>query len=1037
MHLFNMLGGITDFFNSIPHYLSAAVNFIFILLYILFKAVCQVCYILERIFRAFAGIDTLYFGSTPVENKAGEDILFAFLRSNVVRSSFWIILGFSIVLLVVLTIIAVIKSEFTTDVAKAAKGPIIGRAFKGLLNFFLVPFIMIISVYGVNILTKTVYNLTGENTESSLIVTSCFEVGALDANRARNEKGFANFLSSGTFTKDQENNIFKDKQRAGVAEIIDECFWGDPTSKAEGKKYFDGEKFIIASYNYIDFSLEDLNTMQNNLDKEIEQKNKDSDKDPNYEYKNYAPWMQTLLERTPSNANSDQLPIFNVNLVNYYYDLGNFDFILAICSAVAIAWYMLCIAVGLIKRAFELVILYVISPAVVSMSPLDDGKALGGWRSEVLKRMLAAVAPVLAINLYFLIITPFVKQLSLFHAKASFSATLGTSQVMLGASTWIGGAILTKLADAFLQVLCLIVGLGLLKTANGWLSSFLGVYDIMAEGSGTMSKGAKAVATAGLITTGVAMAGVGAAKAVGSAVGKVGGAVGGAVKGTAQALRGGVRKYQEDHSYEATKLRENKSKIKDLDSRMEELKNNGLEKTEHYLMAKDARDKLMTENEGLEGKIKSGDVNSKRVLKKKAKLQKQQELNDIKISNWAHQVETAQTDSGKRFAYTQEEKLMDDQKRIKEQQKKLDEKDRAKFKHYAENGGGFKSSFNDVFIPKTVTDKTSKVLDKGKDLAKGAGEKLGGFAKGAGKRFENFMSSPAISNITQGLSQLYGGADSDAGKILSMFTRKGIKSLYQSSTTAKNIDKAKDKAKEANEHASILKQDEAAKAALEKERKDAEIAAKEQEALTLFAISQIDKQNGNGVLTEQYNEMLRKLVQAQKLGNKDLAQQITSEIAKFNDTNNIKTEVKKAEGDVINNTNDKGKEFEEFKKELDRKAREQAVNDAKSTLQGGEIDIKDESINRLSRGVADARGKMDIDEESINHLAQKTGREFKKVLEERQKRENKKAKENANLFAEQIGIKLGEKFDNVVSGLNSIKEILNKNNGENDNNSNS
>lgn len=1026
MHLFNMLGGITDFFNSIPHYLSAAVNFIFILLYILFKAVCQVCYILERIFRAFAGIDTLYFGESEIQNKAGEDILFAFLRSDVVRSSFWIILGFSIVLLVVLTIIAVIKSEFTTDVAKAAKGPIIGRAFKGLLNFFLVPFVMIISVYGVNILTKTVYSLTGNNTESSLIVTSCFEVGALDANRARNEDNFSTFLKNGNFLvdEDQKNNvrtIFSEKTKSQIADIIDDCFWNNPMGDDYIYKNNNEFKYFkIASYNYKDFTLEELNDNQNAIDK--------GDKDA------YAPWMQTLLERTPSNANADQLPIFNVNLVNYYYDLGNFDFILAICSAVAIAWYMLCIAVGLIKRAFELVVLYVISPAVVSMSPLDDGKALGGWRSEVLKRMLAAVAPVLAINLYFLIITPFVKQLSLFSPKkASFSATLGTSQVMLGASTWIGGAILTKLADAFLQVLCLIVGLGLLKTANGWFCSFLGVYDIMAEGSGTLAKGAKAVATAGLITTGVAMAGVGTAKAVG-------GAVGGAVKGTAQALRGGVRKYQEGHSYEATKLKENKSKLDEATTTMGELEDQGLTNTKEYQDAKNTRDNILKENEDLSNKINSGDVISNRVAKKKEKLQKQQELNDYKISSWDRQAKLSETESGKKFEYAQEKKLMDDQRKLEKKQKKLDEKSRTKFKHYAENGGGFKSSFNDAFIPKAVTDKTSmvkekagNVLDKGKD-----------FAKGAGKKFEGFMNSPAISNITQGLTQLYGGADSDAGKILSMFTRKGVKSLYQSSATAKSIDKAKDKAKEADEktkaadeHLKTLKQDEEAKAALEKERKDAEIAAREREALTLFAISQIDKGNGNNALTEQYNEMLRGLVEAQKLGNKDLAQQITSEIAKFNDTHNINTEVKKAEEDVINNTNDKGKDFEEFKKELDRKAREQAANDAKATLQGGEIDIKDESINRLSRGVADAKGKMDIDEESISHLAQKTGDAFKKGLEEKQKRENEKAISNAKLFAEQIGIKLGEKFDNVVSGLNSIKEILDKNNGENDNNSNS
>ncbi len=177
---------------------SEALNFIGYLFYAIFTGVGMLINFVLSLFKQLAGIEamTLTAGDKYI-TVGGEgnwtDITYAFITSDAVSTTFWTIFGMCIALLVVFTIFAIVKSEFSTDVKNAAKLPILERAVKSVINFLLIPVISLASLYGANMLTKAVYYTF--NSDSKYYITNViFNAGATQANRASLDDGFANFL---------------------------------------------------------------------------------------------------------------------------------------------------------------------------------------------------------------------------------------------------------------------------------------------------------------------------------------------------------------------------------------------------------------------------------------------------------------------------------------------------------------------------------------------------------------------------------------------------------------------------------------------------------------------------------------------------------------------------------------------------------------------------------------------------------------------------------------------------------------------------
>ncbi|MCL2078691.1 MAG: hypothetical protein FWH17_02480 [Oscillospiraceae bacterium] len=80
---------------------------------------------------------------------------------------------------------------------------------------------------------------------------------------------------------------------------------------------------------------------------------------------------------------------------------------IGIFSAIS-AWFMLILLIMIvlvfIRRIFEVVVLYVVSPFFVSAIPLDDGKRFGGWRDQFISRLLAGFGSIFMLRIFIMML---------------------------------------------------------------------------------------------------------------------------------------------------------------------------------------------------------------------------------------------------------------------------------------------------------------------------------------------------------------------------------------------------------------------------------------------------------------------------------------------------------------------------------------------------------------------------------------------------------------------------------------------------------
>lgn len=108
-----------------------------------------------------------------------------------------------------------------------------------------------------------------------------------------------------------------------------------------------------------------------------------------------------------------QLDYNNLNVVKQYYNLGDLNFFVGIIGGLSILIMFVLSAIMFIQRIFDIILLYIISPASVSTLPLDDGGRFRIWREMLISKVLAAYGIILSMNLFFLII-PQISQISFF-----------------------------------------------------------------------------------------------------------------------------------------------------------------------------------------------------------------------------------------------------------------------------------------------------------------------------------------------------------------------------------------------------------------------------------------------------------------------------------------------------------------------------------------------------------------------------------------------------------------------------------------------
>ncbi len=489
-----ILGGIKDAIVGIVEFFANFVDIIkgifqaltiyaFSIFYYLFMGICSIVNFAEMLFKKFAGID-------PIMTTSGEpmNILDVFVKSYEIWGLYVSIVVLSIVLLFLFTIVAVIKSEFALDAKGSAKGPIIARSLKSLAMFFIVPAASLIGTYAVNAITDTVNSMM-QGSDRTTMVNQIFYAMTYNANKARINKDFAEYIA-GCPSNSRNNNggAWKGSQDS-IAYNIDMAFKSDMPHKS-GCEYIN-MKFPMEMLKANDFS-----TM--------------------FLWPSWSNWVPTYS-------------VWDINQVNFYFSILDFDYVVGFGSAIVITYMLLSMSCVLIKRIFEMVILLLLAAPMVSLAPLDGGAASKKWQGEYIKRAIAIVAPVFAINMYFIMI-PLFQKIALFSGPNALGGIGAISMSAMG-NPIVAIAAAYVVYDILFQLLVICVGMSVVKTASALLCNLLGIQDLLKEGHQQTKEGIKkvastAVAVAGAVATGGAAAGaMGAMKAAGGAAKMAGKAV--------------------------------------------------------------------------------------------------------------------------------------------------------------------------------------------------------------------------------------------------------------------------------------------------------------------------------------------------------------------------------------------------------------------------------------------------------------------------------------------------------------------------------
>ena len=357
------------------------------IIYPLFGVIYSVIDLVERIFRAFAGTETVYVsGDQVTSDNTGADadtgIVYYLLRSDLVRNMFFAMLYLAIILLVVFTIMAVLKNMYQPQPKKWQD--IIASAIKGLGLFIIVPACSLLAVWVGNILLVAIDGATSGSNSSATMSGRLFIAASYTSNYIRSDaKGI---------------DLQKHNQ---VAALCDRC------------------GIEIRAFQPTDGGL-----------------------DTDYEY--YASLVDDCFA-------SEAMSAARCNWVdvNAHYAIVHINFLTLAAGGIFMLFVLGSISFGMVKRLFMLVILFIISPVVCSMYPIDEGNAYKTWFGEFKKNLLSAYGAVAGMNL-FLTIMPIVDQIQL--------GTYG------GNGDWVG----------LLQLILVIAGLFVVKDVISFISGLAG-----------------------------------------------------------------------------------------------------------------------------------------------------------------------------------------------------------------------------------------------------------------------------------------------------------------------------------------------------------------------------------------------------------------------------------------------------------------------------------------------------------------------------------------------------------------------------------
>lgn len=384
------------------------------ILYPLFSIVFVLIDAVQNIFYAFAGIGNsgITFVDTTVTNAndGGETttgVLYYLFQQPVIRNLLLSIMLLALLLIVIFTVMAFIKNTYSPKPKTWTE--IVGNALKGLANFIFLPVCCLLGVWGGNILLGAINGATS-NGGSADMSRKLFIACAYNAN----------YFRTGYYKTSDYKNIWDIANSAGGCTVT-----GD------------------SKESITEFTI----TITNGDDKVV------INVKPDMTAEQYAQIVDQIYSES-------QISIHWQWSVGGAYSLWQFNYLLLIIGGVFMLYVLGSLAFAMVRRLFILLALFVISPALCAMYPLDEGTVVGQWKKKFIGETISAYGAVAGMNIFFSIV-PIVDKIRVFTGAGS-------------------------IVNEIFRIFILVVGLFCVKEIIGLISGYVGGENAYEKGSGLM-----------------------------------------------------------------------------------------------------------------------------------------------------------------------------------------------------------------------------------------------------------------------------------------------------------------------------------------------------------------------------------------------------------------------------------------------------------------------------------------------------------------------------------------------------------------------
>ncbi len=439
-----LLEKIGTFFDIIPK-----------IIYFLFAAISSGVDAMQALVRKLAGLDVYYdAGGNVVE---GQDPLTEFLYGilgfgdsapayEALNTVFWSLAIFGVIILVISTIVAIIKSHYNEDTAGTSPWKYIYTSLKAVFTFVVIPVAVIVGMQLTSFLLRTIDQITAGAGSSGEVeemygrdVAELFSSDVAVGSTTETYAHYDYFGSRGTSSTTTFGGMLfnaslysANRVRTGA---IDEATIGNVRHGA----HFEGLEVEIpiigitvgggswVGGTQIFGNSEVVDGIESEEDR-IEYIASQVD----YAFANclsfddglsYSQLKDQIGDAAPVWALSDIFGIgktsvdafskWDVSTVWLFYNLWQFNFIIAFIGGFTVFAIMISIIVGLMTRLIKGAALFLIYPSILGLAPMDNFKAFKSWGSNFMQQIFMAIGAIVGMNILLLLL-PYVQSIKFF-----------------------------------------------------------------------------------------------------------------------------------------------------------------------------------------------------------------------------------------------------------------------------------------------------------------------------------------------------------------------------------------------------------------------------------------------------------------------------------------------------------------------------------------------------------------------------------------------------------------------------------------------